>query len=113
MFLNEYEVQDHLDRWSGHEILGPASQTLSNLMRWTNHHSDGWPYWQKPQRASQQLQKLLDRSRRERLDGIVPTVSAAEVRKAYVPIKAFLTRMAGQGMTGTYDIIVETPKEMR
>ena len=73
MWMNEMDVIEQTALWNGewnHPTLGPATQTLFNLMKMVNSNSDGWPYWKKP-------------------------ANAAEIRKAYTPIKAFITRMGG------------------
>lgn len=93
MFMNEYEVNDALQRYAGHPILGPATRTLEELVYWTNTHSDGWAYWPKPCRAAAKLQELLTGDGtwfyRDQLAG---SVNEAEYRKALKPIKAFRTR---------------------
>lgn len=95
-FFNEYEVSDAVVLYEDHETLGPATQTLQNLVDWTNANSDGWPYWSKPARAASQLVELLHGdgtwSARESIDDRA-TVDA--VRKALRPIRAFRTRHGG------------------
>ena len=107
--LNEWDVEECVDRFSGDPVLGPAANTLQNLVRWTNRNSDGWPYWAKPSRASSQLQEILHQAmtqlfRRDR-DYVAPT--AKDVRKSYTPIKAFLTRYAGVVAQGDRPEIIE------
>lgn len=95
MFMNRWEVDDACERYATHPILGPATQTLRNLMDWTDSHSDGWAYWPKPTRAAKRLMELIQRDgrartwieERERND-----VTAAEYKAALKPIKAFRTR---------------------
>ncbi len=93
MWMNEYEINDAADRWHDHPILGPATDTLACLMEWTNSHSDGWPYWQKPAKASAKLMELLmgdgTQFYREQLEG---SINVKEYRQALRPIKAFRTR---------------------
>lgn len=90
MFMNEWEVERAVERFNTDEFpnLGLASRSLYRLMRWTNANSDGWAYWSKPIRAAKQLQVLL--SGVDRWDP--QDVTEAEVKKALVPVKAFLTR---------------------
>ena len=94
--MNRYEVDDAAVDYREHPVLGPATLTLYNLMAWTDDNSDGWPYWQKPSRAAKRLMEVIEghkrRARRADPRDETPPVTAADVRKAYTPIKAFLTR---------------------
>lgn len=60
---------------------------------------NGWPYWGKPSNASKSLQEIIRKATlqqyRRDSDYVAPT--AADVRKAYRPIKAFLTRFNNPG----------------
>jgi hypothetical protein len=93
MWMNEYDVQDAVQRWRGHPVLGPATETLKGLVDWTNSHSDGWAYWPKPGRAAVKLMDFIEgpdttpRWDRERKDA-----TEEAYRKALSPIKAFCTR---------------------
>ena len=82
-FMNEFEIEDAARQHLDDPILGPASWTLVNLVRATNANSDGWAYWPKPTRAAAKLMSLFDHPE---------NVTAKDVKAAYVPIKAFLTR---------------------
>jgi len=94
MFMNQYEIDDAVDRFAGHPILGPATLTLSNLADAANANSDGWAYWPKPARAAARLQTLIYGARLAdiRQDHVHREPTAADYRKALVPIKAFRTR---------------------
>lgn len=92
MDMNRYEIEERVDQYQDHEILGPATRTLENLMRWTDSHSDGWPYWAKPSRAAKQLTTLIKGGRMSRFDDEREDVTAAAYKKALIPIKAFRTR---------------------
>lgn len=93
MFMNEYEVDLARDMYYHHPILGPATKTLENLVYWTNTHSDGWPYWSKPCRASAKLQLLIQRESNWHLRADADAqVTEAEYKAALKPIKAFRTR---------------------
>lgn len=88
--MNRWEVEAAVEMHADHPILGPATQTLRNLMEWTDSHSDGWPYWVKPVRAANRLIELIEKSHpyhwpRE-------DVTLAEYKAALRPIKAFRTR---------------------
>lgn len=92
-FMNEWEVEGASTLYAQHPILGPATRTLANLVQMANESSDGWAYWPKPARAADRLMTLIkgDPSWQpfhwDRQD-----VTEAQLRKAYTPIKAFLTR---------------------
>ena len=95
-FMNEYDVKNAYNKFYDHAILGPAATTLANLMEWANDNSDGWHSWPKPARAAEKLMRLLDvQITQDVIGGYNPNrqeVTAAEVRKALVPIRAFRTR---------------------
>lgn len=97
-FMNEWDVEEALVRCCQHPILGPATQTISNLVEWTNSHSDGWAYWPKPVRAATRLMALIEGDghpggmRGARFDGDRDDVTVADYRAALRPIKAFRTR---------------------
>ena len=95
-WMNEYEVADARRRWRGHPLLGPATETLQNLVDCTNRSSDGWPYWKKPAKAAARLMELIEPTGRPeaRFDEEREDVTEADLRAAYRPIKAFLTRQA-------------------
>lgn len=93
MWMNEYEIEQMLRRFDEDTNLMRGARTLYRLMRWTNSHSDGWPYWQKPSRAATRLMKLLQAKDAEyRRTGDVADVDYKELQKTLTPIKAFLTR---------------------
>lgn len=94
--LNEYEIDTAAVR-AAHDSHRPNLQravlTLDRLKDWTNENSDGWAYWRKPCAASAKLQEIVSNryfSPRHMLtDADIPE---ALLKKAYTPIKAFLTR---------------------
>jgi hypothetical protein len=93
MFMNTYEIDEAVARRQDHPTLGPATQTLANLRDMADRNSDGWCYWPKPSRAAAKLQQLINGDGTwEAKYGDRDEVTAAQVRAAYVPIKAFLTR---------------------
>jgi hypothetical protein len=87
LYMNEYEIEHALDRNGNDPVLGPASLTLWNLMRWTNENSDGWAYWPKPCRAAKGLQEFI-----QKYSYPCAYASPAEYKAALRPIKAFRTR---------------------
>ena len=101
-FMNEYDIGSAWTRYRDHPILGPATQTLTNLMVWTNQNSDGWPYWAKPTRAAAKLMEMIERDGTSRyvFDDEREDVTVEEYRAALRPIKAFRTRQSA-----TFEIV--------
>ena len=95
IFLNEYEVENYLHMFDPQEQpnLDYCARALAALMDWTNSESDGWPYWQKPLKASARLSALLHDHRYVEED-----VTVAEAKRAMTPVKAFLTRHGADWM---------------
>lgn len=91
-WLNEYEVEEAARLFADHPVLGPATKTLANLVEYVNRNSDGWPYWAPPSRAASKLQYIIEQERRFHRLGLSQTATAEQIRKAYAPIKSFLTR---------------------
>ena len=94
-FMNEYDIDRACRRgWNTHPVLGPALTTLANLVDWANDNSDGWPYWPKPARAAAKLMELIERDGTSKwiFDTEREDATVAELRRAYVPLKAFRTR---------------------
>ncbi len=94
--MNEYEVEEAL-RWFDEEDqanLIHAARVLYRLMRWTNTCSDGWQYWSKPKQASRKLQDLIlaGREANRRNYGDLTDITEAQLKAAFTPIKALLTR---------------------
>ena len=93
MWMNEYDIDNAIERHAAHPILGPATKTLGHLMEWTNQNSDGWPYWRKPANAAKKLMEMINRDGTFKYCfGAREDVTVAEYRKALAPIKAFRTR---------------------
>lgn len=99
-WMNEHEIDDALRHWRDHDVLGPASQTLSNLRDVVNRNSDGWPYWNAPAKAATRLMQLIVGDPHSRWGedhfGERPDATEAALKAAYTPIRSFLTR---QGLT--------------
>lgn len=93
MWMNEWEIDETCARYRSHPVLGPATQTLSNLRDVVNRNSDGWPYWQKPARAAAKLMTLImgDGTWEYRY-GERDDATPEKLKAAYTPIKSFCTR---------------------
>lgn len=83
--MNDYDIDDALDRCADDPVLFAAAQTLADLRDAANANSDGWAHWPAPARAARKLMELLQTS------GPRP-VTLAQLRAAQAPIKAFATR---------------------
>lgn len=92
LFMNTWDIAEAQARFRAARTpeLAKAVHILSTLEKWTNAHSDGWAYWPKPARAANALMTLIQGVDVYQLH--VHDVTAAEVRKACQPIRAFLTR---------------------
>lgn len=95
-WMNELDVDDAHDRWSRHADefpnLAAAATTMLRLVKWVNRNSDGWAYWKVPANAADRLQDLLTK-----VDRFDPQdISEADLKAAYTPIKAMLTRTASK-----------------
>lgn len=92
-FMNDYDIERAIQNHRGHPVLGPATLTLRNLRDVADANSDGWCHWPKPARSAAKLMELIEGDgtwgayKRQQ-----DAVTAAEVRKAYRPIRAMLTR---------------------
>lgn len=104
-FMNEWDIMVATANFADDPVLGPAANTLRNLMDWTNRNSDGWAYWPKPCRAAAKLQELLEDNHPNRKAWDAPAVTEAQYRKALVPIKAFLTRQGADHATIIEEVV--------
>lgn len=92
-YMNDYDIARAASHHADHPILGPAVETLQNLVDWTNSHSDGWAYWPKPCRAACKLITLIDGDGTWfYLYGDRDDVTAEAYRAALRPLKSFRTR---------------------
>lgn len=94
VWMNEYEIHEAAIRFNSDPVLGPAARYLAHFCAEVNAHSDGWPYWRRPAQAAAKLMGLIQGHLRAGMGAYprLPEPSAADVRKAITPIKAFLTR---------------------
>jgi hypothetical protein len=94
MFMNTWEIDDAVRTFADEPVLGAAARTLANLRDAADENSDGWAYWPKPCRAAAKLQGLLEAAvtNQYRQDRSYVSPTAADLRKALSPVKAFRTR---------------------
>lgn len=97
-WMNEYEIDDALRRFSSFEYLGAAARTLDNLRTWVNWNSDGWAFWHPPANAAEKLMELIQKA--DRFDPVDCTLD--EYKVAVRPLKTFRTK-ANKG-DGTWGI---------
>lgn len=106
-FVNRAEIKTYLERftepnpyWDEPEMPNrtKAARALEALADWTDQNTDGWPYCSKAHRAATRLVAILEGSMRRRLD---EDVTDAELKKAFTPVKSFLTR---QGTS--WDVVI-------
>lgn len=105
LFMNESEIDEARQLWDGFELLGPATKLLSDLRDVTNQNSDGWAYWPAPCRAARQLQELIQKARHDQSG-----VTAAALRQAIAPVKAFYTRFRDKLPNGDPLVFPEFPE---
>jgi hypothetical protein len=91
-YMNDYDIARASELLRDDEVLAPAVRTLRSLQVWTNDNSDGWAYWVKPSRAAAQLQGLVADALTAYYRGDKHTATAADVKRALAPVKAFRTR---------------------
>lgn len=101
--MNGWDVTEALEHYDGpqHDTTHlpnyrTAAVILAALVDWTNTHSDGWAYWQKPSNASKRLQAILAPWRTRYMDGDNEDLDHDTLVNIVKPIKAFLTRTSGQ-----------------
>jgi hypothetical protein len=94
MWMNEYEIEDALRLTARFElpVARRAAEILSELKDWTNDHSDGWPYWQKPAKAADKLMTALQSAIGASRQGDNVDMTEAQLKAALTPVKSFLTR---------------------
>jgi hypothetical protein len=92
MWISENQIDEALRLTAYHElpVLRKGAEVLSKLRDWTNQNSDGWPYWQKPSRAADKLMTLIHDAELWRPGA--HDITEEQLKAAFRPIKAFLTR---------------------
>jgi hypothetical protein len=100
-YLNEFDIHfvvrcaEQRDDWPNTQ---KAAAVIARLSAWTDEHSDGWAYWQKPRLAADKLATMLnDRFLVHYPMRVSEDITDEELSKALVPVKAFITRMINGG----------------
>lgn len=92
-FMNRWDIENAVDRWQDHPVLGPASRTIESLANAADANSDGWCYWPKPCRSAAKLIELIEGDGTwEYFQGEREDATLAKLTKALAPVKAFRTR---------------------
>lgn len=90
MFMNEFEIENAVTETRHLPNLHTAASELERLMDWANRNSDGWHSWPKPARAAAKLMALIEGAKL--YTGRAEDCTEADVKKALIPVKVFLTR---------------------
>lgn len=94
-FMNDYDIETAQYRFSQGETPNreKVADIVAKLAEWADNNSDGWHSWPKPCRAASKALDLIDpHTYAEIVEFEQNDCSDAEVKKAFSPIKAFLTR---------------------
>lgn len=94
-FMNDWDLEYARARFTRATCPNRLALVLvvDNLREWTNGHSDGWGYWQRPSRAAANAVDLIRSSTSAaNVEQEAHDISDDEMRAAVRPIKAFLTR---------------------
>jgi len=92
-FMNEWDIEEAVARNRAYPVLGPASRTLEAFKDEINRCSDGWPYWSAATRAARKLMELIEGNHALWYGTAAEDVpTAAQLKAAYSPIRAFCTR---------------------
>jgi N12 class adenine-specific DNA methylase/superfamily I DNA/RNA helicase len=93
-FMNDMDIEQAVQRWQDHPVLGPASRTLASIEAWADASSDGWATWPLPARAANRLMTLIERdgTYQYQADTVRADATPAALRAAYTPLKSFRTR---------------------
>lgn len=90
-YMNEWDIQEAVQRYSDHPVLGKATRFLVDFRDEVNSHSDGWAYWRQPVNAAAKLMALFDEP---------DAVTEKDFTRALGPIRSFMTRRGiAAGMT--------------
>ena len=94
-FMNDYDIEIAQHRFSAGATPNreKVADVVAKLAEWADDNSDGWAYWPKPARAADKAMDLIDPRTYAEIETFEATdATDAEVKAAFRPIKAFLTR---------------------
>lgn len=101
-WLNRWDVDEAVERFAKHPVLGKATKFLKEFVEEVDSHSDGWPYWKAPAHAAQSLMDLIQS----------PKLATEEaLAKAMSPIKSFMTKRGTAAGMKMPEIALEKPKK--
>jgi hypothetical protein len=101
LFMNEYEINAAVDRFSNHPVLSKATKFLAKFRDEVNANSDGWPYWSRPVVSAKKLMTIIMHPEQ---------ATEQSLKAAITPIKAFYTRHGAKaGMLFPKGILEEPP----
>lgn len=95
LFMNDYDIDTAQHRFSQGDTPNreKIADAVAKLAEWADDNSDGWHSWPKPARAAAKAMELIYPQTNADYDRMYGTdATEAEVKAAFRPIKAFLTR---------------------
>jgi len=107
MMMNQGDIEWACGRTHACPNVRAGLRLLFRLMEAVNTQSDGWAYWSAPGKSSEKLQVLLATAG-NLMHGTSGTISAADLKKAIVPIRTMVTvqkkKQAKYGNTFDFDV---------
>lgn len=95
LFMNDYDIETAQYRFSQGETPNreKVADVVARLADWADRNSDGWAHWPKPAKAATKAMELVYPVTNADYDRMYDTdATEVEVKAAFRPIKAFLTR---------------------
>lgn len=82
-WMNEWDIDEAVDKYRNHPVLGKATKFLAKFRDVVNSNSDGWAYWKAASAAAKQLCNMIEHPE---------TATEEALKKAIIPIKSLCTR---------------------
>ena len=95
LFMNDYDLDHARGRFTRATTPNRLAlvMVVDNLREWADSHSDGWHSWPKPAQAARlAMEHIESRTNRENDWQERNDVDDGTMRRAVMPIRAFLTR---------------------